>query len=282
MRIESDKPVGQGKGWIHRMSEAVTVKAPPKKEREPRDVRKWTALADDCYFSPDANATRAQVAADLGVSIESLERLGVGCGFDDYRKFSYSTWPERRQGGKVMGIIRRYRVPVKDDKNKLMMEGGRHGLYLPRDWWRGTGPILIPEGGSDTAALTTLGISAIGRPSNVGGVNMLIGVLAKEHLTRPVIVIGEHDQKPDRIGTQSCKGESCDGCTWCFPGRYGARETAAQLALALPRLIKVDGKSKRVRILWSMAPDGFKDVRQWLNESERPTAEKLMRRLVPQ
>lgn len=265
------------------MTEAIAIKAPPKRERPPHDVSKWTALADDCYRSPDAKRTRDQVAADLGVSVASLERLGVGYGFDDYRKFSYSTWPERRQGGKVMGIVRRYRVPVDDSgKNKLMMEGGRHGLYLPSDWWRGTGPILIPEGGSDTAALTTLGISAIGRPSNVGGVNTLIGVLAScEQLSRPLIIIGEHDQKPERIGTQASCPKNCDGCAWCYPGRYGARVTAEALSKALPRWIEVDGKKRRVRVTWRMAPAGFKDVREWLNKVELPTAGKLLNRLGP-
>lgn len=273
MRVESDKPVGDGKGWIHRMIDALDIKAPPKKERAPHDVQHWTELADACFNANEAGAAREQAAKELGVSVESLERLGVGYGFDDYRKLTYTTWPERRQGGKVMGIIRRYRVPVSESGgNKMMMPGGRHGLYLPRDWWRGDGPILIPEGGSDTAALTTLGISAIGRASNIGDVNLLIGVLAaSSQLHRPLIVIGERDRKDERVGKQSSCPSNCDGCAWCYPGRYGARVTAESLKASLPRSAQVH---------WKMVPVDSKDSREWVTKFSEPTAGKFLYRLV--
>jgi hypothetical protein len=270
MRVESNTPAGKvkGKGWIHKMTESIPVSRPPRKAEPKPDVEHWTRLAQECFQRDGAVVLREQLSTELGVSVDALTRLGVGLWFDDYRKLTCSTWPERRQGGKVVGIVRRYRVAVNEGGNKLAMKGGSQGLYLPRDWWRSSGPVLIPEGGSDTAALTTLGIGAIGRPSNVGGINALIGVLCR--VQRPIIVLGERDFKPDRIGAAGCKGSACDGCPQCYPGRYGARVTSDALRAALPR---------KSRVLMKMPPRGAKDVRSWLNSTPEATAAVLLRRL---
>ena len=243
----------------------TTAIAPQK----PTIERDWSAAAQHAFERSEATWMRDEVAKSLGVSVEALERLRVGYGFDDYRSLSYSTWPETRPGGKVLGIIRRYSVPVSESGgNKLTMPGSKHALYLPREWWRGEGPVLVVEGGSDTAALVTLGLSAIGRPSNIGGVNMLIGAISD--CERPIIIVGERDRKPERVGTvKQCRAD-CDGCNWCWPGRYGARMTAERLQKALPS----------ARVIWRMPPAGAKDVREWLCNTPMASAAKLLHRLA--
>lgn len=265
MRTESERPAtGDGGGWIHKVDgKPMQVIERPKKPEIDVD---FTALALKCF--ENGADVRASLSTELGVGVEALERLLVGSGFDDYRSLGYSTWPERRQGGKVVGIIRRYRVAVSEGGgNKLTLPGSKHGLYLPRDWWKGTGPVLLVEGGSDTAALLTLGMCAIGRPSNVGGVNLLIGVL--RDFERPIIVLGERDRKPDRVGTNKRCPKDCAGCTWCWPGRAGAKLTAERLKAAMP--------SKR--ILWRLPPESVKDVRDWLRSEPQLSAGRLLWRL---
>lgn len=265
MRVASERPAsGDGGGWIHKVNgEPMNVTLPKKPERTEKD---WTMLAQKCF--EDGTDERVELALQLGVSIGSLERLKIGRGFDEFRRLWYSTWPELRPGGKVVGIIRRYRVSVSDaGGNKLTMQGSRHGLYLPLDWWCGKGPVVVPEGGSDTAALLTIGLSAIGRPSCVGGVNMLIGAL--RDCDRPIIILGERDRKPERVGTNKQCSAKCEGCSWCWPGRAGAKVTSERLKEATGR-----------RIIWRLPPDGAKDARDWVRGVSGPTAGKFLARLA--
>ena len=83
-----------------------------------------------------------------------------------------------------------------------------------------------------------LGLAAIGRPSNVGGITNLAELLRGLAPNREIIVVGENDDKPD------------GAC----PGKDGAIKTAAELGRILGR-----------QVLWVLPPDGQKDVRAWAN-----------------
>jgi hypothetical protein len=166
------------------------------------------------------------------------------------------TFPECDAAGQVIGISRRY-----GNGNKKLLPGGRRGLTIPDKWQEGQGPILLPEGPSDTLALTAMGLSAVGRPSNTGGVSLLADLLAAVPASRPIIVLGEWDVK-----------ENGD-----WPGRDGAVWTAAELSGCLHRPAE-----------WAMPPDHAKDVRAWSldrrpesagMEKRRQRGEELMRRL---
>ena len=196
---------------------------------------------------------RTELAAMLGVSITSLERLGVGAGQDSTG--SFSSWPERNAAGNTIGIIRRYA-----NGSKKHMRGGKAGLYLA------TGKpladvdqtLFLPEGGSDVAALLTVGLSAVGRPSNVGGFEMLATLLSGYR--GAIVVLGENDRKPSRVGTMPQCPSNCAGCAWCWPGKFGAYVTAAKLTEALNR-----------RVHWRLI-DGAKDVRAWVNTNYSATS----------
>ena len=85
---------------------------------------------------------------------------------------------------------------------------------MPTDWDPVDGPILLVEGGSDTAALMTIGLNAVGRPSNLRRRGLLEGSLIDASHEREIVVIGERDEKHD--------GK--------WPGRDGAVRTATRLA----------------------------------------------------
>lgn len=96
------------------------------------------------------------------------------------------------------------------------------------------GPILILEGSSDVLAAFTLGFDAIGKFSNLGGLD----ILRELPITgRELWIIGENDVKAN--------GD--------WPGRDGMERT----------YLSMRGKCKCVRI---MPPDGVKDVRTWLKQ----------------
>lgn len=260
MRVESAKPAkGDGGGWIHKcegaaLIETTTIAKPARKI----DQTALCKRVDQMRRARGIFEALGELAERLGVSIEALERLGTGIGYDrDGKRF----WAmvERDVRWLPVGVSRRYANGAKKH-----MPGTTHGLYFAQDWCAARGPILLPEGGSDTAALLTMGLCAIGRPSNTGGTEKLIGLLRSHN--RPIIVLGENDRKPERIGTKretetilvDGKPErlcprKCEGCTWCWPGRGGAVVTAERLTRALRR-----------QVFWRVVK-GAKDAREWLN-----------------
>lgn len=94
------------------------------------------------------------------------------------------------------------------------------------------GPIVVVEGGTDTAAARQLGFDGVGRPSNLACMDLLADLVRG----RAVIVVGENDRKPN--------GDE--------PGREGM--------LAAFQTLKRVCKD----IQWVMPPAHFKDLRAWV------------------
>ncbi len=247
MRIESDraKESGAGLGWLHFLTDdneqpknfiprAAKVKPSPKID--------WDKRVTAMFTCKQSERTRKQLSIALGVSVESLEKLRIGYG--TMNGSPYSSWPERLPSGKYCGVVTRFQR----DGAKRMVKHSKHGLYYCDGWDEGNKAILLPEGGSDTAALITLGVSAIGRFSATGGTALLAAMLAKTK--RRVIVLGERDFKEG-----ACEQPHC--CPMCRPGEFGARTVAKRLATA------IDPK-KKGRVIWAFPAEGFKDVRDWL------------------
>jgi hypothetical protein len=121
-----------------------------------------------------------------------------------------------------------------NDEKKAVVDSSR-GLYLPRGWEEGEGTIYVPEGPTDVAALLTLGLRAVGRPSCKGGLEHLAELF--QATEDEILILGDNDDKAD--------GRS--------PGHDGARILAAALDRELGN-----------RVRWTTAPEGYKDVRFWL------------------
>lgn len=165
-----------------------------------------------------------ELAKMLGVHQDALVDLGLGWDGSNW------TFPERDGDGNVIG----FQVQT-TARSKFQVKGGKRGLIIPQGLDATAGPLLLVEGPSDVAACLTLGLSAIGRPSNKGG----ICHLADCNLPDEVIVVGENDQKTDGF----------------HPGLEGAMSTAKGLA---------DRAGRRVG--WALPPLGVKDIREWLNQ----------------
>jgi hypothetical protein len=179
---------------------------------------------------------RCQLAEALGLPEAVLATLPLlGYSADDPHGPCW-TFPEHDGAGQLVGIIRRYL-----DGTKKAVPGGSRGLTVPDGWQDRHGPVYLPEGQSDTLALTAMGLPAVGRPSNTGGVEQLDELLADWPEDRPVIVLDETDPKPDGR----------------FPGKEGAIKTAEGLARESDRVV-----------YWVMPPDGAKDVRRWVLDQE--------------
>jgi len=113
--------------------------------------------------------------------------------------------------------------------------GASRGLVAPRPLKERLGPVLLVEGASEVAACETVGLNAVGRPSNTGGADYSAQLLRG----RDVLVIGENDQK--------------ENGRW--PGRDGAESVATKQATEWKTPVK-----------WTLPPSGQKDVRAWLQD----------------
>ena len=92
------------------------------------------------------------------------------------------------------------------------------------NWLNYSGPVFIVEGPSDVAAGITLGLCVVGRPSNIGGVDLLAQLLRNVH--RKIIVIAERDQKKHNELSEATRKQhdpKCKFCLKCFPGGAGAK-----------------------------------------------------------
>lgn len=201
------------------------LRAPPPKA-PPRPSVDWAARAKQLA----ANLTPAlanELCEQLGLPRVALDALP--CIGHDGEAWTFS---EMDGVGRTIGIVRRFR-----DGGKKATSGSRRGLTVPANWSERGTPLFIVEGQSDTLALSLCAVSCIGRPSDKGGVDMLAVLLSDFPPERPIIVMGENDQKPDGL----------------WPGKDGAIRVASALAERLQR-----------RIAWTLPPDGAKDIRAWI------------------
>jgi hypothetical protein len=173
-----------------------------------------------------------ELARQLQLPIDSLLALQVG------RVGRLWAFPERDSLERVTGIVYRRR-----DGSRFCESGSTRGLTIPTDHARfQEGPIYLPEGASDTAALHSVGSFAVGRPaasSSKLATRWLVELL--RDYDRDIIVVGDRDQKKN--------GKSV--------GRDAARRLAEHLTNALGQEVR-----------WALPQSGFKDVREQIIAGE--------------
>jgi len=164
---------------------------------------------------------------------ECIDALFYVGSVKDRREGECWTFCEHDGDGEVIGIVRR-----RADGRKRAIQGSNRGLNITRYWEETDGAIYVPEGASCTMALAALGLAAVGRPSNTGGVAHLAKLFAEVPADRDIVILGEWDAKGD--------GE--------WPGLAGCKSVATALSRELKRPVQ-----------WSLPPDRAKDVRAWVN-----------------
>lgn len=228
MRIPSRIPVLSG-GWIHELEDKVSVPRPTTTNGS--SIRNPNCAVIQSAFqrvaSPEVIAGASRV---LGVSVESLKRLHIGWCVAK----KADTFPMKRSDGKVVGI--RYRVRDGGDRKYRALLGSKEGLFIPagfkpREAW------AIVEGPTDCAAMLDMGIETIGRPSNLGGLEIMLDLVAK-YLPPFILYVGDNDE-PDESGRS--------------PGEKGANQFMEAMY----------ERFNGIRATAIYPPKGIKDARQW-------------------
>lgn len=163
-----------------------------------------------------------RAAGVLGVSVDSLVRLSVGWAAEHRA----TSWPMRDDAGRVIGV--RLRCP--QTARKWAVRGSRAGLFYGPGLLSMDSPkrLWITEGPTDTAALLSADLLALGVPGASGGRDLVVGICRR---LRPIEIVVMAD---------------ADG-----PGRDGAERLADGLLPVVPA----------VRVI---APEGANDARAWV------------------
>lgn len=182
-RVESSRRFAQA-GWLHVLRQrdgrwdgvrrrTVDLSAAPAER---------FALRAERFREGRAEHPLALLAWDLAVSVQSLERLGVG-----WTGWSWS-FPMVDAHTHVIGISLR-----RPDGRKLAVTGSRLGAFLPSGIEAGGARLLVCEGASDTAACLDLGFHAIGRASAHSSTR-IVGGLVRRFQPDQVVVLGDRDE----------------------------------------------------------------------------------------
>jgi hypothetical protein len=152
MRVESDKPAKNG-GWVHK-GERPHGDVRPAYRPEPKPRLPWSAMWA-LWFRATSPDQIDDLAATLSVSPDSLNRIGAVWA-EEHRAWAF---PMRTAGGLIVGFRLR---PLAG--RKFAVKHSTNALFMP--WPLRLDKVLyITEGESDLAALLTIGLTGVGRPS---------------------------------------------------------------------------------------------------------------------
>ena len=204
-RTPSDKMIGEA-GYLHTLDKAAKKIPYTQILKTQKYPINWDAL-QALYVSK----TTSSDALDKGWDGEA------------------DTHPLRLPDTTIVGIQRRFPFGTKG-----MVKGSKMGLFfsIPYSFTAcSDGYTLICEGCSDTLAGLNLGYSSIGRLNCSNGINLIIELIQKQRIKKPII-IADNDA----------------------PGVRGAQKL-------LEKMLTMDIKSGIL-----VPPAGIKDLREWLEK----------------
>lgn len=170
-------------GWRHGASDKVDNWIPPVNPSLKREQLNFEFI-HKFLFSRTTDKQLKGLAEALGVEALSLKYLGAA--WDSEAK----AWafPMRDEARKVIGI--RYRAM---NGAKWALAGSRAGLFIPNMPTEGLNQISLCEGPTDAAALLSMGLMAVARPSCLGCEELVNGFIRKEKI-KEAMVVSDNDE----------------------------------------------------------------------------------------
>ena len=240
-RIEQDsvKRCGDA-GWLHILREETYSKHKSMDYRT-RTIARISATTPKNFSNLSEKYQNRltlemldQLSTSLGVSQESLNRLGVGWDGQAY------TFPMSNAEGNIIGIRRRF-----TDGHKVSVTSSKTGLFIPADL-NMDNPLLICEGGSDAAAALDLGFNSIGRPNYCSKIEMTVRAVK---MWDEIIVVGDADKNgiegAEKIG--KILAVHCQSVKVIFPPQ-GTKDLRDWLCSGLTKCLLQDIASRTKQI----------------------------------
>ena len=181
-RVEDgSKKYIEGSGYLHILKETDEWKSElgkPQQKQLP-EHNEVLAIVARKLCKALTEEKLVDLAERLDLSTASLKRMNLG-----YSKpqDAYS-FPMFRKGKRLLGV--RFRNM---HAKKWSLKGSKQGLFIPNDL-TGEGGLVICEGPTDTCALLDMGFDAIGRPSCMGGTELIKEVVSGRH----VAIMADYD-----------------------------------------------------------------------------------------
>ena len=177
-------------GYIHRSTDAKPKYLPkPEPCAVHIDTRELESLVYKWSDKTKGEWT-ARLATELGVKASSLMELKV-CWAAEHGAWCF---PMRDGNGFIIGI--RFRSKI---GQKWSLTGSRNGLFYP--WCDTERELWICEGGTDVAALRSLNLFGVGRPSCSGGMLEIKTLISRLGINR-CYILADND-KPGLDGADS-------------------------------------------------------------------------------
>lgn len=197
-RDGSEVTAKNGQGWIHEMRRDPNRRAAESPGPLVRDGvlinPRMSDMAREFERALRPEALYA-LAADLGVSSDSLIRLGIGWAENyvdehgeliEVQAFSF---PMRTTGNLIAGI--RFR---NERAQKWAAKGSINALFIPKKIAT-TGPLYVVEGPTECAAMMDMGFAVIGRPGNTAGRDFIVDYCKRFIPRRDVIILRNNDPR---------------------------------------------------------------------------------------
>lgn len=182
-RTESHRRFGQA-GWLHVLRKGASrwdgVRHRTIRVGTPAQAESFSQLAQRFREHLDDECLE-MLARDLGVSADSLRRLGIGWTAGAW------TFPMSDANRQVIGIALR-----RLDGSKFAITGSHVGLFVPSGLVEDE-RLFVCEGQTDTATILDLGFQAFGRAGARVGSRMVCD-LAGQLCPSDVVVMGDGDQ----------------------------------------------------------------------------------------
>lgn len=222
-RTESKKFV-EGSGYLHVLKETdwSRLESRPERKELPEHNEVLATLARK-YYAACEEEQQVDASERMGVGDRSLRRLGMGW----FPSQGANTFPMFRHSRRVIGVRVRG-----TDGDKWAIKGSKQGLFIPTGL-DDSKALFVCEGPTDTAAMLDMGFNAIGRPSCLGGKDLIVELLSVR-TNRDVVIMADGDE----------------------PGMDGARRLGQSLSKVTTKLVICS------------PPPGYKDVRAWYRGGE--------------
>lgn len=179
MRVQSAKPCDNG-GWLHPLGTEQKPLPPREEPKRAIDLlpiyERWLKRTEDRHIE--------QLSRLLGVEELPLRALQVAWA-EEHDAWAF---PMVDANQKVTGVRLR-----NERGEKWAVRGGKNGLFVPCSSMPPGRRCYICEGPTDTAALLSIGLYAVGRPSCNEGAAILAELLPRIG-AREAVIVADHDR----------------------------------------------------------------------------------------
>ena len=196
-RVESEFACETG-GWYHPYSEVRSIKPVSfPKSRAQATLRDADGMLA-CWRATTLPSQISKLSADLGVSCWSLNAIRASW------SPRFNAWAFPMYDGSLPSACIGIRLRA-ENGFKWAVAGSRGGIFIPNDNVPIQPICFLPEGPTNTAALLSIGLYAIGRPNCGSGWEILKQALVARKIYKAVI-IGDNDEMKDFNGRRGRPG----------------------------------------------------------------------------